>query len=91
MQAIRAAQIAAFLLPLPASATTHCHATPGSYTDVDGDTVRRPVCATTHQAGETAICNDGSHQLFAPPRRYVFAPRRRRGMGVSFPAGWFGL
>ncbi len=34
------------LSPAIASATA-CHATPGSYTDVDGDTVHRPVCAIT--------------------------------------------
>jgi Protein of unknown function (DUF3761) len=60
---IRAAlMITALLSPAMASAST-CHSTPGSYTDVDGDTVHRPVCATTHQAGETAICNDGSHSF----------------------------
>ncbi|QAY95096.1 hypothetical protein CWB41_04605 [Methylovirgula ligni] len=61
---LRAALVATCLLsPVIASAATSCHATPGSYTDVDGDTVHRPVCATTHQEGETAICNDGSHSF----------------------------
>jgi hypothetical protein len=54
--------LSALFLPTAALAAT-CHATPGSYTDVDGDTVHRPVCATTHQVGETAICNDGSHSF----------------------------
>lgn len=62
MRVLRAALIAVCLCPLPVSAAT-CHATPGSYTDVDGDEVHRPVCATSHQAGETAICNDGSHSF----------------------------
>ncbi len=63
MQVLRAALVAACLLPLPASADTHCHATPGYYVNEDGQTIHRPVCATTHQSGETAICNDGSHSF----------------------------
>lgn len=62
MKALRMVLAVALLSPIAASAST-CHATPGSYTDVDGDTVHRPVCVTTHQAGETAICNDGSHSF----------------------------
>ncbi len=62
MQVLRAAVIAACLLPLPASAAA-CHATPGYYTNEDGQEVHRPVCVTGHQAGETAICNDGSHSF----------------------------
>ncbi len=52
----------ALLSPTIASAST-CHATPGYYTNEDGQEVHRPVCSTTHQAGETAICNDGSHSF----------------------------
>jgi len=60
----RGALIAAWLLlPGIPRAATACHDSPGYYTDVDGDAVHRPVCATTHQAGETAICNDGSHSF----------------------------
>ena len=37
---------AALLAPSIALAATACHDTPGYYTDVDGDSVHRPVCAT---------------------------------------------
>ncbi len=60
---LRAALVATCLSPMPASAGTHCHATPGYYTNEDGEEVHRPVCATAHQEGETAICNDGSHSF----------------------------
>ncbi len=62
MKVLRMVLAAALLSPVAASAST-CHATPGSYADVDGDTVHRPECVTTHQAGETAICNDGSQSF----------------------------
>jgi hypothetical protein len=42
---------------------TQCHETAGSYVNVDGQEVHRPECTTTHQDGETAICNDGSHSF----------------------------
>ncbi len=64
MLTLRAALISGALfvpaIALPASA---CHDTPGYYINEDGREVHRPVCATTHQAGETAICNDGSHSF----------------------------
>jgi hypothetical protein len=50
-------QSASYAGPLP------CHETPGSYTNSDGQEVHRPECVTTHQEGETAICNDGSHSF----------------------------
>jgi Protein of unknown function (DUF3761) len=46
-----------------AMAKPQCHETPGSYVNVDGQEVHRPECVTTHQDGETAICNDGSHSF----------------------------
>jgi hypothetical protein len=45
---------AAFAVPLA------YHETAGSYVNSDGQVVHRPECVTTHQEGETAICNDGS-------------------------------
>ncbi len=63
MRLLRTALIAGALLsPAIASAGT-CHDTPGYYTNEDGQEVHRPVCSATHQAGETAICNDGSHSF----------------------------
>jgi hypothetical protein len=46
-----------------AAAKTECHETPGSYVNPDGVKVHRPECVMTHQEGETAICNDGSHSF----------------------------
>ena len=43
--------------------TGACHETAGSYINSDGQEVHRPECVTTHQEGETAICNDGSHSF----------------------------
>jgi Protein of unknown function (DUF3761) len=48
---------AAFAVPLA------YHETAGSYVNSDGQVVHRPECVTTHQEGETAICNDGSHSF----------------------------
>jgi hypothetical protein len=48
---------AALALPLA------CHETPGYYVNSDGQVVHRPECVQTHQEGETAICNDGSHSF----------------------------
>ena len=62
MTFLPSALIAGALLS-PSIALATCHATPGYYTNEDGQEVHRPVCATTHQAGETAICNDGSHSF----------------------------
>jgi Protein of unknown function (DUF3761) len=45
------------------SGKTQCQETPGYYINSDGLEVHRPGCATTHQDGETAICNDGSHSF----------------------------
>lgn len=63
MYALWAALIAGALLSPSVAFATTCHATPGYYVNEDGQTVHRPVCATEHQAGETAICNDGSHSF----------------------------
>jgi hypothetical protein len=64
MNLLRATSLGAFLLsPAIALAASDCHAIPGYYTNEDGQEVHRPVCATTHQEGETAICNDGSHSF----------------------------
>lgn len=55
---------AAFILwSAAASASPACHETPGYYVNSDGQVVHRPECVTTHQPGETAICNDGSHSF----------------------------
>jgi hypothetical protein len=63
MKVLRIALLASALLTPAFAIASTCHATPGSYTNEDGQEVHRPVCTTTHQAGETAICNDGSHSF----------------------------
>jgi hypothetical protein len=57
------AAVFSMLAIIGAAAKTECHETPGSYVNVDGQEVHRPECVTTHQEGETAICNDGSHRF----------------------------
>ncbi len=83
MQVFRAAAFTAGLLsPAIASATT-CHATPGSYTDVDGDTVQPPCLRYNSPGRRNRDLQRRLAQLFAPPYWYVFPSRRRRGMGIN--------
>jgi len=65
-----AALLASLMLAASGSVTSalgdsapKCHATPGYYLNAEGQQVHRPECVTTHQPGETAICNDGSHSF----------------------------
>ena len=44
----------------PAHATA-CRDAHGSYVNSSGHVVPDPACVTGHQAGETALCRDGSH------------------------------
>lgn len=40
-----------------------CHDAHGTYVNSSGHVVPDPKCVTGHQAGETAICRDGSHSF----------------------------
>jgi len=61
---------------------TQCPETFGSYVNVDGQVVHRPECVTTHQDGETAIWNDGSHS-FSKHHNGRLAPWRRGSVGIE--------
>lgn len=40
-----------------------CHDAHGTYLNSSGHVVPDPKCVTDHQAGETAVCRDGSHSF----------------------------
>ena len=48
--------------PIPTWAAA-CHDAHGTYVNSSGHVVPDPKCVTDHQAGETAICRDGSHSF----------------------------
>ena len=65
---MRTASALAALLPLlvlvPVTAcAAACHDAHGTYVNSSGHVVPDPKCVTGHQAGETAICRDGSHSF----------------------------
>ena len=57
--AILAAAVAVALASGPAWASC----VPGSYTNVSGHRVHRPICTTRHLDHEMAVCRDGSHSM----------------------------
>ncbi len=49
--------------PVTCHAVPACHDAHGTYVNSSGHVVPDPKCVTGHQAGETAICRDGSHSF----------------------------
>ena len=47
----------------PLAAAPACHDAHGTYVNSSGHVVPDPKCFIGHQAGETAICRDGSHSF----------------------------
>ena len=46
-----------------AAAAPACHDAGGTYVNSSGHVVPDPKCISGHQAGETAVCRDGSHSF----------------------------